>query len=111
MNRAFAALSDPTRARIVDALADQDRTAGDIVSLFQVSQPSISRHLRVLREAGLVSVRPDGQHRVYRLNPGPLREIDVWLNRYRRFFAGRLDALERHLDGDSDGESDKESTE
>ncbi len=95
---AFAALADPTRAGIVEALADSGQTVNQIVSRFSLSQPSISRHLRVLREAGLVSVHPDGQRRVYRLDPAPLREIDAWLERYRRFWTGRLDDLERLMD-------------
>jgi len=101
LNQAFAALADPTRARIVDALGEQERTVNEIVSLFAITQPSISRHLRILREAGLVTVRPDGQRRVYGLDPRPLREIDQWLDRYRRLWARRLDALERHMDEES----------
>jgi DNA-binding transcriptional ArsR family regulator len=96
--QAFGALADPTRAQIVDALAARPRSVNEIVALFSISQPSISRHLRVLRDAGLVSVHPDGRQRVYRLDPGPLREIDQWLDRYRKFWARRLDALERHMD-------------
>ncbi len=95
---AFAALADPTRARIVDALAERGRTVNEVVALFPLTQPSISRHLRILREAGLVSVHPNGQRRVYRLDPRPLREIDHWLDRYRKFWAHRLDDLERSLD-------------
>lgn len=96
--KAFAALADPTRARIVEALARRGRTVTEIVELFPISQPSISRHLRILREAGLVSVHPDGRRRVYQLDARPLRELDRWLDRYRRFWADQLDALERHLD-------------
>lgn len=95
---AFAALADPTRARIVDALAERGRPVNEIVALFSLTQPSISRHLRILREAGLVSVHPHGQRRVYRLDPRPLREIDHWLDRYRKFWARKLDDLERHMD-------------
>lgn len=95
---AFAALADPTRAQIVDALAERARTVSEIVSMFSMTQPAISQHLKVLREAGLVTVHPDAQRRVYRLDPRPLREIDRWLDRYRRFWAGKLDALERHMD-------------
>ena len=84
---AFGALADPTRARIVDSLATGPRTVNEIVELFSITQPSISRHLRVLRKAGLVSVQPEGRQRVYRLEPGPLREIDRWLDRYRQFWA------------------------
>ena len=96
--QAFAALADPTRSRIVEALASGPHTVNQIVELFSISQPSISRHLRVLREAGLVSVEAAGRQRRYRLEPAPLREIDRWLDRYRRFWAERLDALEDHLD-------------
>jgi DNA-binding transcriptional ArsR family regulator len=101
--RAFSALADPTRARIVDALAARPRTVNEIVELFPISQPSISRHLRVLRDAGLVRVRASGRQREYRLDPAPLREIDRWLDRYRAFWAGRLDSLERHLDAQETG--------
>ncbi len=94
----FAALADPTRERIVDALAERGRTVNEIVALFELTQPSISRHLRILREAGLVSVRAQGQRRIYRLEPRRFREIDRWLDRYRRLWARRLDDLERHLD-------------
>lgn len=100
---AFGALADPTRAAIVETLAAGGQTVGQIVGRFALSQPSISRHLRVLREAGLVSVEPDGQRRVYHLDPAPLREIDVWLERYRRLWSGRLDALERFMDEEDPG--------
>jgi DNA-binding transcriptional ArsR family regulator len=95
---AFGALADPTREQIVEALAEGGRTVNEIVAMFSLTQPAISRHLRVLREAGLVSVHPDGQRRIYELDPEPLREIDHWLSRYRRFWAKKLDALERHMD-------------
>lgn len=95
---AFAALADPTRAAIVDSLADRDRTVNEIVGMFSLTQPAISRHLRVLREAGLVKAHQDAQRRVYQLNPQPLRDIDRWLDRYRRFWTRSLDALERHMD-------------
>jgi DNA-binding transcriptional ArsR family regulator len=94
----LAALSDPTRARIVEALAERERTAGEIVRLFPISQPAVSQHLRVLRDSGLVTIEKAAQRRIYHLNPAPLREIDEWLSRYRRFWAGRLDDLEAQLD-------------
>ena len=94
----FAALADPTRASILDALAARPRTVNEIVGMFSISQPSISRHLKVLREAELVTVEKDGRCRIYRLNPAPLREVDRWLARYRRFWSSRLDALGEHLD-------------
>src|SRR5580698_10955050 len=93
----FAALADPTRCRIVEMLANGELPAGEIASRFDVSQPAISQHLRVLREARLVRVRVDAQKRVYQLDPAGLAEIDRWLSRVRRFFHGRLDNLEREL--------------
>ena len=100
--KVFAALSEPTRERIVEAVAVRPRTVNEIVEMFAVSQPAISRHLRVLREAGLVDVTSDGRNRVYRLNPRPLQELDGWLERYRRFWSGRLDALESHMDANAE---------
>jgi DNA-binding transcriptional ArsR family regulator len=97
----FAALADPIRLDIVESLAIRSRSVNELVGMFDVSQPAISRHLRVLREAGLVSVMPVGQSRVYRLDPTPLREIDAWLERYRGFWSSRLDALEQHLEKES----------
>ena len=94
---AFEALAEPTRRRIVELLSDGERTAGDIASHFTTSRPGISRHLRVLRESGLVRAREDAQRRVYSLNPAPLEEIDAWLQRYRRFWGNRLDALETEI--------------
>lgn len=87
------ALAEPTRRRIVELLADQERSAGEIAAHFQTSRPGISRHLRVLREHGLVRTRGDGQRRIYSLDPGPLRDLDEWLQTYRRFWDNRLDAL------------------
>lgn len=84
--------------KIIDAVATRPRTVNEIVEMFLVSQPAISRHLRVLREAGLVSVIPDGKTRVYHLDPRPLEELDGWLERYRKFWAGKLDALESHME-------------
>ena len=98
--RAFAALADPTRAEIVARLAERKRTVNEIVALFPISQPSISKHLRILREAGLVSVEAAGRERRYRLDTTPLQEMDAWLERYRALWASRLDALEKHMDGD-----------
>ena len=94
----FAALADPTRMRIVEALAERELSVNEVVAMFSVSQPTISRHLRVLRDAGLVSVEPRGSSRLYRLEAAPLREIDRWLDRYRRFWSHKLDALEGHMD-------------
>src|SRR4051812_1195290 len=92
-DRAFEALADPTRRRIVELLAGGERTAGEIAEHFPVSRPAISRHLRVLRETGLVSYREEAQRRVYALDPAPLAALDAWLERYRMFWPNRLDAL------------------
>ena len=83
---------------ILSMLADGERPAGDFVDALPISQPTVSKHLSVLREAGLVTVRKDAQRRMYRLNPAPLAELDVWLGRYRRLWSDKLDALEAHLD-------------
>jgi DNA-binding transcriptional ArsR family regulator len=94
----FAALADETRVKIVDVLATRDCSVNDLVALFSISQPAISQHLKVLREAGLARVRPEAQRRIYSLDPAGLRELDTWLNRYRKFWANRLDRLEAHMD-------------
>ena len=98
MNLALQALSEPHRMAIVAMLADGERPAGDFVDALPISQPTVSKHLSVLREAGLVTVRKEAQRRLYRLNPAPLAELDAWLQPYRRFWTDRLDALENHLD-------------
>jgi len=94
---ALEALSDPTRRQIVELLADNDRNAGEIAAHFTVSRPAVSRHLRVLREHGLVQARNEGQQRIYSLDPAPLAELDEWLARYRTFWTNRLDALDTQL--------------
>lgn len=91
---ALEALADPTRRRIVELLADGERDAGDLASHFSVSRPAVSRHLRVLREHGLVRARGDAQRRIYSLDATPLAELDEWLHRYRGFWENRLDALD-----------------
>jgi DNA-binding transcriptional ArsR family regulator len=98
----LGALADPTRRQIVALLARGELSAGDLAARFPVSRPAISRHLRVLREAGLVEVRTDAQRRLYRVRPEPLAEIDAWIAPYRRLWAQRLDDLERHLDETED---------
>ncbi len=95
--RALEALADPTRRRIVELLSEGERPAGDIASHFRTSRPGISRHLRVLRETGLVRVREEAQRRLYSIDPAPLAELDAWLDRYRRFWTNRLDALETEV--------------
>jgi DNA-binding transcriptional ArsR family regulator len=94
---AFAALADPTRRRIVELLAERDRDAGELAASFPVSRPAVSRHLRVLKESGLVTVKPRAQRRVFSLNPRPLDDLASWLDRYLSFWSQRLDALETEL--------------
>jgi DNA-binding transcriptional ArsR family regulator len=95
---ALEVLAEPNRRRILDLLLDEPRSVGELTGALGISQPGTSKHLRVLRDAGLVSVRQEAQRRVYELRPEPLAELDAWLAPYRRLWAGRLDALERHLD-------------
>ena len=94
---ALAAIAEPTRRRIVEMLAEREHTAGEISAAFDVSAPAISQHLKVLREARLVSVRADGQRRIYALERAGFDEIDAWLKRMHRFWSDRLDDLEREL--------------
>ena len=98
MTAPFSALAEPTRRRILDLLREQPRLVGDLTKKLGLSQPGTSKHLRVLREAGLVTVRRDAQRRWYELRPEPLAEMDEWLTPYRWMWDERLDALERHLD-------------
>lgn len=93
----FGALGDPIRQRIVELLAERDREAGELAAQFHVSRPAVSRHLRVLREAGVVASQEDGRRRIYSLRPESLDEIGQWVAKYRSFWAQRLDALEDHL--------------
>ena len=94
----YEALAEPHRRRIIELVADGERTAGDIVEALAISQPGVSKHLRLLREAGLVRVRADGQRRLYSLAPRRLAEIETWLRPHLDFWRGRLDALEDHLE-------------
>ena len=98
MASTFEVLAEPTRRRILDLLRDGERSVGELVDRLTLSQPGVSKHLRVLRDAGLVHVRIEAQRRWYGLQPEPLTEIDAWLRPYRRLWAASLDALERHLD-------------
>jgi DNA-binding transcriptional ArsR family regulator len=100
----FEVLAEPNRRRILDLLRVAERPVGDLVDELAVSQPAVSKHLRVLREAGLVEVRSDAQRRLYRVRTDPLRAIDQWLEPYRRLWESRLDDLERHLDAMPDAE-------
>jgi len=94
---AFDVLGDPTRRRVLDLLRDDDHTVTELVDALDMSQPAVSKHLRVLRDAGLVAARVDGPRRVYSLRPEPLAELDAWLTPYRKFWRGKLAALQRHL--------------
>jgi DNA-binding transcriptional ArsR family regulator len=95
----FVILADPTRRRMLDMLLARECAAGEFVEAFPgVSQPAVSQHLKVLRQAGLVEVRAEAQRRLYALRPERLREIHDWIDRYRRFWPAKLDALERHLE-------------
>jgi DNA-binding transcriptional ArsR family regulator len=96
--RAFDVLAEPNRRQILDLLLVADRPVGDLVDALAVSQPAVSKHLRVLRQAGLVDVRTDGSRRIYRVRAEPLRAVDEWLRPYRALWASRLDALGDHLD-------------
>ncbi len=91
-------IAEPTRRRILDAVRGGERSVTELVDAVGMHQPGVSRHLKVLRDAGLVEVRRDAQRRIYRLRPEPLREVDEWLEPYRAELAGRVDSLERHLE-------------
>ena len=97
MSTLFAVLADPSRRRVLDLLRDDDHTVTELVDALDMSQPAVSKHLRVLRDAGLVEASVDAQRRIYSLRPEPLAELDAWLTPYRRFWRGRLASLERHL--------------
>jgi DNA-binding transcriptional ArsR family regulator len=90
-------IAEPTRRRILDAVREGERSVNDLVQQVGMHQPGVSRHLKILRDAGLVEVRRDAQRRMYRLRPEPLMELDAWLEPYRAEWAERLDSLERHL--------------
>jgi DNA-binding transcriptional ArsR family regulator len=99
----FDVLAEPNRRHILDLLRDSEQPVGELVAQLRLSQPAVSKHLRVLREAGLVQVRGDAQRRLYSVRPEPLRAVDEWLAPYRAMWAARLDDLERHLDTMTDG--------
>jgi DNA-binding transcriptional ArsR family regulator len=98
MDSTFAVIAEPNRRAILSLLASAERSVGDIEEQLSLSQPSVSKHLRVLREAGFVESRVDAQRRLYRIKPEPLMEIDTWLAPFRQLWSVHLDALERHLD-------------
>jgi DNA-binding transcriptional ArsR family regulator len=98
METAFNIIAEPNRRAILSLLASSERSVSEIEQRLRMPQPSVSKHLRVLREAGFVEARVDAQRRLYRLKPGPLREVDAWLVPFRRLWSTHVDALERHLD-------------
>lgn len=102
----FEALAEPNRRRILDLLVERERYVGELVEALSVSQPTVSKHLRVLKEAGLVASRIEAQRRLYHVRPEPLQVVDAWLQPYRALWSKRLDALERHLD-EMDDEPDE----
>jgi DNA-binding transcriptional ArsR family regulator len=98
MESTFTVIAEPSRRAILSLLAVSERAVGELEDELHLSQPSVSKHLRVLREAGFVEARVQAQRRVYRLRPEPLREVDEWLTQFRRLWSSHVDALERHLD-------------
>ncbi len=98
MESSFAIIAEPNRRAILSLLASSERSVGELEQRLRLPQTSVSKHLRVLREAGFVASRVEAQRRVYRILPGPLIEVDAWLTPFRRFWTAHVDALERHLD-------------
>jgi DNA-binding transcriptional ArsR family regulator len=94
----FQVLAEPSRLAILEFLRDGERPVGDLVDELRLTQPAVSKHLRVLKDAGLVDVRPEAQRRLYRIRPEPLAELDAWLADYRQLWTTHLDRLEAHLD-------------
>lgn len=97
MSTLFEVIGDPSRRHVLDLLREDDYSVTELVDALDMSQPAVSKHLRVLREAGLVESRVDAQRRIYTIRPEPLAELDAWLKPYRRFWRGRLESLQRHL--------------
>ena len=98
MESAFEIIAEPNRRAILSLLASSQQSVGEIERQLRMTQPAVSKHLRVLREAGFVESTVDAQRRLYRLNPEPFQEVDAWLSQFRRFWSVHIDALERHLD-------------
>jgi DNA-binding transcriptional ArsR family regulator len=111
MASTFEVLAEPRRREILDLLRGGERLVGDLVEQLSLTQPAVSKHLKVLREAGLVEVRQDAQRRWYRLRPGPLTEMDIWLAPYRELWGKSFDLLERHLDAMPDAPARREEDE
>src|SRR6516225_3271033 len=97
MQSVFETIAEPSRRAILSLLASSERSVGEIERQLRIPQPTVSKHLRVLREAGFVEATVDAQRRLYRLKPEPLQEVDAWLAQFRQFWSARVDALERHL--------------
>jgi DNA-binding transcriptional ArsR family regulator len=110
METAFEIIAEPNRRAILSLLASSQQSVGEIERRLRMSQPTVSKHLRVLREAGFVESTVDAQRRLYRLNPEPLQEVDAWLAQFRRFWSQHVDALERHLDRMAQSSTNKTST-
>ncbi|MEO7271396.1 MAG: metalloregulator ArsR/SmtB family transcription factor [Vicinamibacterales bacterium] len=98
MESAFAVIAEPNRRAILSMLSASERSVGELMQHLRLPQPSVSKHLKVLRESGFVESRVEAQRRVYRINPRPLQEVDAWLAPFRRYWSRHLDALEQHLD-------------
>ena len=98
MESVFTIVAEPNRRAILGLLASSERSVGEIEERLRMSQPTVSKHLRVLRDAGFVEATVDAQRRLYRIKPEPLRQLDAWLEQFRRFWTPHIDALERHLD-------------
>ena len=98
MESTFTVVAEPNRRAILGLLLESERSVGEIEEELRLTQPTVSKHLRILREAGFVEARVDAQRRVYKIRPQPLKEIDAWLGPFRRYWSKHLDALEQHLD-------------
>jgi len=110
MTSAFAVLAEPNRRAILSLLVSSEQSVGDIERRLRMSQPTVSKHLRVLRDAGFVESTVDAQRRLYRLKPEPFQEVDDWLAQFRRFWSTHVDALERHLDRMDESQQPKRTT-
>ncbi len=106
----FEIIAEPNRRAILSLLVASEQSVGEIERQLRMPQPTVSKHLRVLREAGFVECTVDAQHRFYRLKPEPLQEVDDWLDQFRRFWSAHVDALERHLDSMSPSTRTKKKT-